>query len=405
MASLIAKDLDLVFPFVGSDKRFRSRLSRVGDGSSASEGTVGGHILVGGKGRVRRSEHGVRALQNINLSLRDGDRLGIHGHNGAGKSTLLRVLAGIYPPTSGTLLINGRTAGMFSLGLGINKEVSGLENIYLKGAMYGLNRVHVQALLPDILEFSELGEYIHMPVKTYSSGMQLRLQFSIASALRPDILLMDEWISTADRTFRDKMDRRLNQMMADTPIVIIASHSEDRLQGWANRVLTMRAGRIVETRDTSDIQAPTGHKPDPELLHRYAVLSNLGQLSRANAMLEQIFPRDADPFTHNMHQTIHAWATKDFAAGERSARAALVQRPEDPKMLNFLGRFLVKQARYESGIEALQQALTLSDGTIGSVGDLRHASEQLGRAEDAEAFLEDLLGRELYALAGSDIQE
>ncbi|MCL4149974.1 UNVERIFIED_CONTAM: hypothetical protein GTU68_061276, partial [Idotea baltica] len=206
---------------IGSDSRHGKRVNKQ---TGAPETNVGGAIV-----RDERGRSGVRAIDNISLTLKDGDRLGIFGHNGAGKSTLLRVLAGVYPPTSGSIEIEGRVSGLFSLGLGINKEATGIENIELKGLMYGMKRRDIRALMPEIAEFSELGPFLHMPVKTYSSGMVMRLLFATANALKPDILLLDEWISSGDRSFKDKVDARLNAMMETTPIVIIASHDEGRL--------------------------------------------------------------------------------------------------------------------------------------------------------------------------------
>lgn len=234
MARIRTQDASIVFPMVGSDHRFMQKLQKQSDRQAPP---VGGHIIVEEDRPV-----GVLALDHINLELNDGDRLGLVGHNGSGKSTLLRMLGGIYPPTSGTVEIEGKVTAMFSLSLGVNKEASGLDNIFLKGLMHGLKRREVQSLLPEIAEFSELGDYLHLPMKTYSSGMTMRLLFSIASAFRPDILLLDEWVSAGDKAFKEKVDQRLNAMLETVPIVIIASHNEKRVSEWANRMIRLERG-------------------------------------------------------------------------------------------------------------------------------------------------------------------
>jgi lipopolysaccharide transport system ATP-binding protein len=137
----------------------------------------------------------VRALSDVTLELQDGDRVGLVGHNGAGKSTLLRVLSGVYVPTGGIAIIQGSIGSLIDFSLGINPEASGRENIFLRGALLGLSKTEVKAKFEEIVAFSELGEFIEMPMRTYSSGMQLRLAFAVSTIVRPEILLMDEWLS------------------------------------------------------------------------------------------------------------------------------------------------------------------------------------------------------------------
>ncbi len=237
MASIVAENISLVFKMLGSDTKFGRHLSASPESKPTS---IGGKIVV-----ERGRGTGVMALDNLSLDLKDGDRLGIVGHNGAGKSTLLRVLGGIYPPTSGHIRIEGKVAGMFSLGLGINKEATGLENIELKGLMYGLKKREIREMIPEIAEFSELGDYLNMPLKVYSSGMVMRLLFSTATAFQPDILLLDEWISSGDRKFKEKVDLRLDTMLSLTPIVIIASHNEARVKAWSNKMLRLTQGEAT----------------------------------------------------------------------------------------------------------------------------------------------------------------
>lgn len=188
----------------------------------------------------------IRALDGIDFEIREGDRLGLTGHNGSGKSTLLRVLAGVYEPTSGTLVSHGRIASLLDISIGMDFESSGLENIYLRGLLMGLPRQMIREKIDEITSFSELGDYIEMPVRTYSSGMVMRLAFSITTSIETDILLMDEWLSVGDADFVKKAEDKLRSMISKTPILVIASHSEEILKDVCNRVLRLERGRIVD---------------------------------------------------------------------------------------------------------------------------------------------------------------
>jgi len=186
----------------------------------------------------------VRALQNLNFTFSDGDRVGLIGNNGAGKSTLLRVLNGVYHPTAGTVTSQGNVASLIDVSLGIDHEATGRENVFLRGALLGLNKIEVASKLDEIIEFSELGDFIDMPVRTYSSGMHLRLAFSVSTVIRPEILLMDEWLSVGDESFRNKAEARLMDLMQATKILVIASHSKELIQQTCNRVLWLDQGII-----------------------------------------------------------------------------------------------------------------------------------------------------------------
>ena len=188
----------------------------------------------------------IRALDGIDFEIREGDRLGLTGHNGSGKSTLLRVLAGVYEPTSGTLVSHGRIASLLDISIGMDFESSGLENIYLRGLLMGLPRQMIREKIDEITSFSELGDYIEMPVRTYSSGMVMRLAFSITTSIETDILLMDEWLSVGDADFVKKAEDKLRSMISKTPILVIASHSAEILKDVCNRVLRLERGRSVD---------------------------------------------------------------------------------------------------------------------------------------------------------------
>jgi lipopolysaccharide transport system ATP-binding protein len=198
-------------------------------------------------GNLYQSDQGpvvVRALQNINLEFKHGDRVGILGHNGSGKSTLLRVLSGIYKPTSGQVTINGHVAPLIDISLGIDSEATGQENIFMRGALLGLSKKQINEQLEEIIEFSELGDFIDMPVRTYSSGMHLRLAFSVSTVIRPEILIMDEWLSAGDESFKHKVESRMRKLVDSTSILIIASHSKELMLQTCDRIIWLEHGYV-----------------------------------------------------------------------------------------------------------------------------------------------------------------
>jgi len=203
------------------------------------------HIATGGRlSEDARGHVVVRALHNLNFNFVDGDRVGLIGHNGAGKSTLLRVLNGVYAPTQGKALRSGNIYSLIDVSLGIDHEATGRENIYLRGALLGLSKKEINAHLDEIIAFSELGEFIDMPLRTYSSGMHLRLAFSVSTVIQPEILLMDEWLSVGDEGFKHKAESRLAELVESSKILVIASHSRDLILKTCNRVLWLEHGMI-----------------------------------------------------------------------------------------------------------------------------------------------------------------
>lgn len=187
----------------------------------------------------------IRALDGIDLEIRKGDRLGLTGHNGSGKSTLLRVLAGVYEPTSGKISVHGRVVSLLDISIGMDFEASGIENIFIRGLLLGLSRQSIRDKIEEITDFSGLGEYIEMPVRTYSSGMVMRLVFSIATCIEADILLMDEWLSVGDADFVRKAEDKLRSLISRTPILVMASHSPEILKEVCTRVMRLEGGREV----------------------------------------------------------------------------------------------------------------------------------------------------------------
>lgn len=199
--------------------------------------------LAGIRNTGSREQH--KALDAINFTLEPGARIGLLGRNGSGKSTLLRALAGVYPPTSGTLTVNGRVAAIFNASLGFVQEATGIENIYLRGAMLGLSFDEIRALVPSIVEFSELGDWVHQPIHRYSSGMSLRLAFSITTAVRSDILLLDEWLGAGDAAFLRKARARMQSMVEDARMVVLATHNLNLMRSQCNQAMVLEEGKLV----------------------------------------------------------------------------------------------------------------------------------------------------------------
>lgn len=187
----------------------------------------------------------VRALDNISFCLEEGDRLGLIGHNGAGKTTLLNVLGGIYLPHSGSVETIGNVTPLFNASLGLDTDDTGFENIYTIGMYYGLTKQEITAKLDEIIGFSELGDYIYLPARTYSSGMLLRLSFAIVTSLDPEILLMDEGIGVGDASFARKATERLESFYKKIGILVIASHSDDLIKRMCNKVMLLEHGKII----------------------------------------------------------------------------------------------------------------------------------------------------------------
>ncbi len=186
----------------------------------------------------------VQALRDVTLSLRSGDRLGLIGHNGAGKSSLLRAMAGIYEPVAGRVHVAGSLAALLDPNLGMNLDLTGRENIVLRGRYAGLPRLAIRRLEDDVQEFASLGPFLDLPVRVYSSGMVVRLGFGMATAIAPQVLLMDEWFMAGDAAFQEKAHARLASVVRGAEIVVLTSHQVSVLQTWCTRVLWLEAGRI-----------------------------------------------------------------------------------------------------------------------------------------------------------------
>lgn len=240
MARIEFKEASIEFPIFNANGRsLTSRLLQV---------ATGGRLDADPNGRVV-----IRALDKLSFKLQDGDRVGLLGHNGAGKSTLLRALSRVYAPTSGDAIIEGEIGSLIDISLGINPEATGRENIFIRGALLGFSKQEIESHLDEVIEFSELGDFIEMPVRTYSSGMHLRLAFAVSTVVRPEILLMDEWLSVGDENFKLKAEARLAELVDATKILVIASHSRELIESSCNRAIWLEHGQIKMDGSASEV--------------------------------------------------------------------------------------------------------------------------------------------------------
>ena len=232
MAYIIVRNATVEYPiYSASAMSLRNHIVSIGTGGVVSRGI--------------RNVITVKAVDAVSFTLEDGDRVGLVGHNGAGKSTLLRMLAGIYKPTGGVIKSEGRVSTIFQLGSGLDREMSGYENIVRMAMLLGVSRRKARGFIPDIEEFTELGNFLSMPVHTYSAGMLTRLTFAVATAIKPQILLVDEVLGAGDADFQKKAKIRMEQIMADAKIFVLASHSPEMIDLYCNRILHFEHGRLI----------------------------------------------------------------------------------------------------------------------------------------------------------------
>jgi ABC-type polysaccharide/polyol phosphate transport system ATPase subunit len=195
----------------------------------------------------------VRALQDVCLTARDGERVGVIGHNGAGKSTLLKLLAGIYPPSKGRRTVKGRISSLFDIALGFEGDANGWENIAYRGYLQGETPRSIRAKVREIADFSELGQFLDMPVRYYSAGMMVRLAFSIATAIEPEILLVDEVLSVGDMAFQEKAQQRMRDMMSRAQLIVVVSHDLDSLAKVSDRAIWLDHGCLRQSGPTLEV--------------------------------------------------------------------------------------------------------------------------------------------------------
>jgi lipopolysaccharide transport system ATP-binding protein len=195
----------------------------------------------------------IDALKNINIKIKSGERIGVIGGNGSGKSTFLRLCSRIYEPSTGTININGNVSSLINVNIGIDPESTGRENIKLRLVMLGFNNNQINELFNEIIQFSELNQFIDLPFYTYSTGMQLRLAFATSVFIKPEILIMDEWLATGDKDFQEKSEKKLNSIIENSKILILASHSKDLILKTCTRVIWLENGHIKSDGLTKEI--------------------------------------------------------------------------------------------------------------------------------------------------------
>lgn len=231
-AQISARDLSVEFPIY--DNSHRSLKKKV------LNLTTGGRI-----GSDAGKHPIVRALDGLNFDFGHGDRIGLVGHNGSGKTTLLRVLSGVYAPVRGQLTVRGKIASLLDVSMGLDPDATGFENIYLRGIMDGTKPALIRSKIDEIADFTDLGEYLNLPVRTYSSGMMLRLAFAISTSVEADILIMDEWLSVGDAEFSAKAATRLDTLVGNAAILVIASHDPALIARICTRKIHLEHGRVL----------------------------------------------------------------------------------------------------------------------------------------------------------------
>lgn len=231
MASIDLQGVSVEFPIYNINARsLKKRFLRLATGGNVSK-DANEHIIV-------------KSLNEVSLSIQHGDRVGIIGHNGAGKSTLLRLLAGIYEPTHGNIKIDGNVSPMLDLMSGIEAEFTGYENVIIRGTILGMSQSHIKNQMDNIADFTGLGDYLAMPVRTYSSGMMVRLAFAISTSIMPDILLIDEVFGAGDSNFVQKARERMVSLVNQSSIVVMATHANELIKEFCNKALLMEGGSI-----------------------------------------------------------------------------------------------------------------------------------------------------------------
>jgi lipopolysaccharide transport system ATP-binding protein len=240
MAHITFNNVSIEFPiFNATGRSLTSSLLKV---------ATGGKLDADPNGRVQ-----VRALTDVTFALNEGDKVALVGHNGAGKSTLLRALGRVYSPSKGEAEIIGEIGSLIDISLGINPEATGRENVFIRGQLLGLTKQEISNKYQEIVDFAELGDFMEMPVRTYSSGMHLRLAFAVSTVVRPEILLMDEWLSVGDADFQHKAERRLRSLVSETKILAIATHSRELVEAVCNRAIWLEHGQIKMDGPVSEV--------------------------------------------------------------------------------------------------------------------------------------------------------
>ncbi|PTB21159.1 sugar ABC transporter ATP-binding protein [Trinickia symbiotica] len=248
-SSIVARNISVEFPIYENSHRSLKK--------AVLNLTTGGRI---GQDAGRHAI--VKALDNLSFSFGEGDRVGLVGHNGSGKTTLLRTLSGVYAPVRGELTVRGKIASLLDVSMGLDPDATGFENIYLRGILDGLKPARIRSKIDEIADFSELGDYLNLPVRTYSSGMMLRLAFAISTSVEADILIMDEWLSVGDAEFSVKAAERLETLVGQASILVLATHDPNLVSRVCTRKVAMEHGKVISDEAvTPPPPQPNDHQP------------------------------------------------------------------------------------------------------------------------------------------------
>ncbi|CAE6818062.1 Teichoic acids export ATP-binding protein TagH [Paraburkholderia aspalathi] len=231
-SSIVARNISVEFPIYENSHRSLKK--------AVLNLTTGGRI---GQDAGRHAI--VKAIDDLSFSFTEGERVGLIGHNGSGKTTLLRTLSGVYAPVRGELKVNGKIASLLDVSMGLDPDATGFENIYLRGILDGLKPVRIRSKIDEIADFSQLGDYLNLPVRTYSSGMMLRLAFAISTSVEADILIMDEWLSVGDAEFSIRAAERLESLVGKASLLVVASHDPGLVARVCNRKISMEHGKMI----------------------------------------------------------------------------------------------------------------------------------------------------------------
>ncbi|MCC8401232.1 ABC transporter ATP-binding protein [Paraburkholderia sp. MMS20-SJTN17] len=231
-SSIVARNISVEFPIYENSHRSLKK--------AVLNLTTGGRI-----GHDAGRHAIVRAIDDLSFTFGEGERIGLIGHNGSGKTTLLRTLSGVYAPVRGELKVQGKIASLLDVSMGLDPDATGFENIYLRGILDGLKPARIRSKIDEIAEFSELGDYLNLPVRTYSSGMMLRLAFAISTSVEADILIMDEWLSVGDAEFSVKAAERLEGLVGKAALLVVASHDPKLVARVCTRKISMEHGKMV----------------------------------------------------------------------------------------------------------------------------------------------------------------
>jgi lipopolysaccharide transport system ATP-binding protein len=237
-SSIVARNISVEFPIYENSHRSLKK--------AVLNLTTGGRI---GQDAGRHAV--VKAIDDLSFAFTEGERVGLIGHNGSGKTTLLRTLSGVYAPVRGELKVQGKIASLLDVSMGLDPDATGFENIYLRGILDGLKPARIRSKIDEIADFSELGDYLNLPVRTYSSGMMLRLAFAISTSVEADILIMDEWLSVGDAEFSKKAAERLEGLVGKAALLVVASHDPKLVSRVCNRKISMEHGRMISDEPVS----------------------------------------------------------------------------------------------------------------------------------------------------------